>query len=137
MRRCIAVLISLVGLSLVSGCGSHGSSAAGATVPVTNAPAGASTPGLTTAINDVKRVAPALQAYFRTNGYPTTLEEVAKSMPKAKLTMDPSDGLGGYTFNPATKQFVLCVENDSGAWASYESMTGSVDQQGLKYGCPQ
>jgi hypothetical protein len=93
--------------------------------------------GLVSATGDVSRVAPALDTYYRTNGYPTTLEDVARSMPKANLTMDPTNALAGYRLDPDAKQFRLCVENDAGSWATYDTAVNGVADHGLTGGCPQ
>jgi hypothetical protein len=133
--------IVLVLAALLSGCGGgdstdgakSGSSgqngAPGATVTLSPQAA------MAQAMADVNQVAPKLQAYFAAHGYPTDLAGVAKSMTEAGLYMDPSDALASYKFDPKTKQWTMCVQNDNGAWASFD--TGSIGGHGTSGGCPQ
>jgi hypothetical protein len=87
------------------------------------------------AMGDVNQVAPRLQAYFAAHGYPTDLAGLARSMTQAGLFMDPSDALASYQFNPKNKQWSMCVQNDTGAWASFD--TGSIGGHGKTGGCPK
>lgn len=139
MRRCALVLSILVGLAASGGC--SGKNAASDAVPAA-ATAASAAPAVTgpppaSPTADVSRIAPALDTYFRTNGYPSTLEDVAAAMPKANLVMDPTNAVAGYHFDAALKQFRLCVESDSGTWASYNTAPMKVDDQGATGGCPQ
>jgi hypothetical protein len=150
MRRYPLALTALLSLAALGGCGSKNASADASLASATGSPAPAAAalalataaspaPAATLALAtaDVSRVAPALDTYFRTNGYPATLEEVAGTMPKANLTMDPADALAGYNLDAAAKKFRLCVENDSGAWATYDTSSNSVGDHGLTGGCPK
>jgi hypothetical protein len=87
------------------------------------------------AMADVNQVAPRLGGYFAAHGYPTDLAGLAKSMTQGGLYMDPSDSLASYKFDPKTKQWSMCVQNDNGAWANYD--TGSIGGHGKTGGCPK
>jgi hypothetical protein len=147
-----AIALALVSLpALLSGCGGGDTKAAAttdttATGPDTSASAKVSAAPTSSmspadseklAIADVTQVAPALEAYFRVHGYPTDLEKVFESMGPAGLFMDQSDALASYTYRPSDKEFVLCVQNDSNAWASYDTAPMAVVKHGQSGGCPQ
>jgi hypothetical protein len=126
--------------ALLAGCG--GSDSKDAATPSSGSntdPAASATlspeAGQATAMADVNQLAPKLQAYFAAHGYPADLAGVAKAMTTAGLFMDPSDNLASYKLNAANKQFTLCVENDNGAWALFD--TGSIGGHGKTGGCPQ
>lgn len=137
MRRYPLALTAVLSLAALGGCGSKNASADASLAAATAASPAPAAATLALATADVSRVAPALDTYFHTNGYPATLEEVARTMPKANLTMDPADALAGYHLDAAAKQFRLCVENDSGAWATYNTASTNVDDHGLTGGCPK
>jgi hypothetical protein len=139
MRRCVLVLSVLVGLAAAGGCSGKdtASDAAPAAATVASAAPTVTGPPPASPTADVSRVAPALDTYFRTNGYPSTLEGVADAMPKANLAMDPTNAIAGYHLDATLKQFRLCVESDSGTWATYNTSPMAVDDHGVTGGCPQ
>jgi hypothetical protein len=134
-----AIVLVLTTTALLAGCGGGGKSNADAQKP---GPGGAAASAAlspeaaeATAMANVSQVAPRLQAYFATHGYPTDLAGLAKSMTEAGLYIDPSNSLASYKFDPKTKQWSMCVENDNGAWASFD--TGSIGGHGKTGGCPK
>ena len=139
MKKTAIVLVLAALPALLSGCGGGDSQSTAKSGP----PAGRT--GATVALSpqaamaqamaDVNQVAPKLQAYFAAHGYPTDLAGVAKSMTEAGVYMDPSNSLAAYKFDPKTKQWTMCVQNDNGAWASFD--TGSIGGHGTSGGCPQ
>jgi hypothetical protein len=142
-KTALALVVSLP--ALVSGCGGGDDKAAtpadtsGPTL-VTHTTATPSASAAETerlAIADVTRVAPALESYFRTHGYPTDLEKVFQAMGPAGLFMDQTDALASYQYRASDKEFVLCVQNDSDAWASYDTAPMQVVKHGQSGGCPQ
>jgi hypothetical protein len=134
-----ALALVLTTTALLAGCGGGGKSNADSQKPGPNGPA--ATAALSpeaaeaTAMANVNQVAPRLQAYFITHGYPTDLAGLAKSMTEAGLYIDPSNSLASYKFDPKTKQWSMCVENDNGAWASFD--TGAIGGHGKTGGCPK
>jgi len=89
------------------------------------------------AMADLNQVAPKLEAYFKVHGYPTNIADLPKAMVAAGLYMNPSDALATYKYDAASKEFKLCVQNDSGAWASYDTSSMTIGAHGLSGGCPQ
>jgi hypothetical protein len=140
-KTAIALVVCLP--ALVSGCGGGDdkaaapSTAAAATISATPTSSVSAADSEKLAIADVTKVAPALEAYFRVHGYPTDLEKVFEAMGPAKLVMDQSDALASYTYRASDKEFVLCVQNDSEAWASYDTAPMAVVKHGQTGGCPQ
>jgi hypothetical protein len=135
-----AIVLLLAALpTLLSGCGGGDSKDGAKPGAGNNAPDATATlspqAAMAQAMADVNQVAPKLQAYFAAHGYPTDLAGLAKSMTEAGLYMNPSDALASYKFDPKTKQWTMCVENDNGAWASFD--TGSIGGHGTSGGCPQ
>lgn len=143
MKKTAIALVLAALPALLAGCGGGDSKDANSSGSQSGKTGGA--PGATvtlspqaaqaTAMADVNQVAPKLEAYFRAHGYPADLAGVAKAMTEAGLFMDPSDALATYKLNPTTKQFTLCVQNDNGAWALFD--TGSIGSHGTSGGCPQ
>jgi hypothetical protein len=147
-----AIALVLAALpALLSGCGggddksaaptNHSATTSDTTAAATISPAPTSSASAVDteklAIADVTKVAPALEAYFRVHGYPTDLEKVFQAMAPAGLTMDQSDALASYTYRASDQEFVLCVQNDSDAWASYDTAPMQVVKHGQSGGCPQ
>ncbi len=110
--------------------------------PVPTAEADTETPrdkpgaALTSVLKDVNTLAPALESYFRGDPYPTTVAEVVAALPKAQLKLSKGNTLGGYRYDPDEVEFVLCVENTSGAFATYDTAPMATGKQGETGGCP-
>lgn len=85
---------------------------------------------------DVDELAPALESYFRTREYPTDVAGVVAALPKTGLKLSPGNSIGGYRFKADETEFVLCVENRSGAWATYDTAPMTTGQNGETGGCP-
>ena len=127
-RSTIALLAALL-----AGCGDDGGEA--------DAPAAATSgqgpsAALTSALDDVRKVAPRLEGYYRSGSYPRKLEDVAISMPEAGLTLAAGNSLGAYRYDTEAAEFVLCVENTSGAFATYDTAPMALGEQGETGGCP-
>ncbi|HEX3612455.1 MAG TPA: hypothetical protein VHU88_12280 [Sporichthyaceae bacterium] len=159
MRRYATVLAALSIVAGLAGCGSKDNTSAasftksGDTAGAnTGAPGAGPGPGLTPAsaaptmkpaaalamaTSDVSKVSPALVTWFNSHGYATTLEQVAQAMVKAGIAMDPTDSVATYQYDAAAKQFKLCVENDSHAWARYDTALHKVAGSNTSGGCPQ
>jgi hypothetical protein len=91
---------------------------------------------LTSVLNDANRIAPALEGYFRGQEYPRTLDEVVAALPKSGLELSKGNSIGGYRYDASDVEFVLCVENTSGAYATYDTAPMSTGQSGETGGCP-
>lgn len=109
--------------------------------PVT-APAGPVTgtpqvgPELQSALDDVEAVAPALEGFYRNNGYPADLAGAVASLQDAGLSLSRGNTLGSYTYDAEAVEFALCVENASGAFATYDTAPMALRQSGTTGGCP-
>lgn len=134
-----ALALVLTTSVLLAGCGGGGKSHSDSQKPGPNGPAATASmspeAAEATAMADVNQVSPRLQAFFVTHGYPTDLAGLAKAMTQAGLYIDPSDSLASYKFDPKNKQWSMCVQNDNGAWASFD--TGSIGGHGKTGGCPK
>lgn len=86
---------------------------------------------------DVGRIAPALEQHFFSHEYATTLDEALAAMAEADLAPTDPNVVGGYTFDPETVEFVLCIEHPSGAHASYDTRPMSLRTSGASGGCEE
>lgn len=88
-------------------------------------------------VTEVSAVAPALESYYRGKTYPQSTDEVVASLGPAGVTLPPGTEVGGYTYDPDTVEFVLCLQDKDGAWASYDTAPMGVQDSGSQGGCPQ
>lgn len=103
-------------------------------VSVTASPGAAK--ALDSVLADVNDLAPALESYFRSRDYPTKLDDVVAALPKTGLKLSSGNSIGGYRYKADEVEFVLCVENSSGAWATYDTAPMTTGQSGETGGCP-
>ncbi len=75
------------------------------------------------------------QVFFRT-GYPTDLAGALAAAEKTGLRLEPGNTIAAYTYDPHTAEFRLCVENTSGAYATYDTRPMSMRDSGPTGGCP-
>jgi hypothetical protein len=139
-RPSLALAVALAAV-LLTGCGDDddaGADPPSSTVaPARSAPAVATpSPGLASALADVRTIAPRLESYYRGGAYPRDLAGVLASLPKAEVKPSPGNRLGAYRYDPAAVEFVLCVENASGAYATYDTAPMALGEQGETGGCP-
>jgi hypothetical protein len=99
-------------------------------------PAASPSAGLTSALADVGELAPSLESYFRAHSYPRELADVVAALPEAGLRLARGNSIGGYSYDDKAVEFVLCVQNTSGAWASYDTAPMTTAQSGESGGCP-
>lgn len=86
---------------------------------------------------EVESVAPALESYYRGTTYPTTLADAVASLADAGIQLAPGLSVTGYVYDADDVEFTLCIEDDeSGAWASYDTAPMSVRDGGDSGGCP-
>ena len=58
-------------------------------------------------------------------------------MEPAGLAVTDGNTVAGYRYDDAAREFKLCVENASGAWATYDTAPMSVREAEESGGCPQ
>ncbi len=149
-----AAFVLAVGLSLaLGGCGSDDEPAASSDgVVSTPAPsvqasrsaeasasvrAGGPSPELAAALDDVRLIAPRLEGLYRNRDYPRTLDKVIASLPEAGLELSQGNRLGAYRYDERAVEFTLCVENTSGAFATYDTAPMATGKRGEEGGCPE
>lgn len=94
-------------------------------------------PELASALQDVGRLAPALESAYRGGDYPRELDAVVDSLGEVGLELSDDNALGGYRYDPNAVEFELCVEHTGGAWATYDTAPMSVRRSGESGGCPE
>lgn len=92
---------------------------------------------LQAAIDDVSRVAPALERLYRGGDYPRSLDQVVPTLDDAGEELADGNRLGAYRYDPDAVEFVLCVEHEDGAWATYDTAPMTTGRTGEGGGCPQ
>lgn len=141
MNRTALAAAALLGAATLAGCGGSAESDAAAQgttdLAATSKSSLGVSPGLAAATADVRRVAPKLEQYYFAKGYPNDLKGAKASMKKARLTLTQGNKLGGYTFDKQAEEFVLCVQNTSGAWATYDTAPMATGATGEAGGCPK
>ncbi len=85
---------------------------------------------------DVRRVAPGLERYYRGGDYPRDLADVIASLEPAEIELTEGNRLAGYRYNADQVEFTLCVEHESGAWATYDTRPMSLQESAETGGCP-
>ncbi|MCW2816366.1 MAG: hypothetical protein JWN84_3821 [Nocardioides sp.] len=85
---------------------------------------------------EVSTVAPTLESAYRDAPYPRTVGEVVESLTGAGVTLAPGHEVGGYAYDPDAVEFVLCLQDADGAWASYDTAPMGVRDAGATGGCP-
>jgi hypothetical protein len=93
-------------------------------------------PGLESATADVSRVAPRLEQYYFVHGYPRDLDGAKASMRETGLTLSKGNELGGYRFKDSEREFILCVQDTSGAFATYDTAPMATGISAERGGCP-
>lgn len=94
-------------------------------------------PGLTSATNDVTRIAPKLEQYYFVKGYPKDLAGAKASLQPAGQAVTKGNKVAGYSFDEGDREFILCIQNSSGAWATYDTAPMATGASGEKGGCPK
>lgn len=152
MTRYTLAFVAALATVLLAGCGVDGGASAdggpsaddppASTSPApsptaTAASAGGPSPGLASALADARRIAPRLESYYRGGDYPRELDAVIASMSKAQVKSSAGNRVGAYRYDAASVEFVLCVENTSGAFATYDTAPMALGDQGETGGCPK
>lgn len=87
-------------------------------------------------IDEVTEVAPELESFYRGGPYPRSVEDAVASLDAAGVSLLPGHEVGGYTYDEDAVEFVLCLEDEDGAWASYDTAPMGVRDSGTSDGCP-
>ncbi|MGQ0466251.1 MAG: hypothetical protein ACT4QG_13115 [Sporichthyaceae bacterium] len=106
-------------------------------LPAAAAVAAPSSPGLDSATTDVTRIAPKLEQYYFAKGYPKDLAGAKASMKPAGQAVSKGNKVAGYSYDAADREFILCIQNKSGAWATYDTAPMATGAAGEKGGCPK
>ncbi|NRQ50898.1 hypothetical protein [Aeromicrobium stalagmiti] len=129
--RPVLLALTATAVLLLTGCGNDSPAVAPAgTVDDASA-------GLTSALGDVERIAVGLEQYYFQNGYPADLAGAIDTMKDAELAVSDGNTVAGYRFDESAQEFKLCVENASGAWATYDTAPMSVREAEETGGCPE
>lgn len=92
--------------------------------------------GVESTLADAEEFAVALEQDFFETGYSTTLDGAIAAAKRTGLQLEPGNSIGSYVFDPEDSEFQLCVENTSGAWATYDTRPMSMRESGDSGGCP-
>jgi hypothetical protein len=134
--RTLAPLVVLLGLGL-TGCGDDAASDPAAGSNQSTGSAGSAGSGAADAvIAEVSSVAPALESYYRNGPYPQSLDEAVATLGPAGITLSAGTEVGGYRYDADAVEFVLCLQDADGAWASYDTAPMGVRDSGATGGCP-
>lgn len=85
---------------------------------------------------DAEEFAVELEQVFFDSGYPKDLAGAIAAADKTDLQLEPGNTIASYVFEPDTSEFRLCVENVSGAYATYDTRPMSMRESGPSGGCP-
>lgn len=87
------------------------------------------------AVDDVSRLAPALESALRGTDYPTDLAGAQRALEAADLAPSAGNVVAGYRYDPATVEFTLCVQASDGSYATYDTAPMAVRRSGGSGGC--
>jgi len=131
MRRMVLRSLLVTPLLVLGACSSDET-----TTPEPVDPASPQGDGANAVIAEVQQVAPALESFVRSDPYPQTVEEAEAALADGGIALAPGHRIGGYVYDPEAVEFVLCVEDADGAWASYDTAPMGVRDSGAAGGCP-
>ena len=57
-------------------------------------------------------------------------------MAPAGVKVTKGNKLAGYSFDEADREFIVCIENSSGAWATYDTAPMAAGANAESGGCP-
>ncbi len=150
--RSLALSVIVAVIYSLSGCGDDTSSDTAdapttSTAPVIEAPSQSPAPGVSQAPKptddgvestqeNAETFAVTLEQVFFSSGYPRDLAGAKAAAKKAGLKLSAGNSIGSYTYDPDDVEFRLCVENVSGAFATYDTRPMSMREAGDQGGCP-
>lgn len=85
---------------------------------------------------DVESIAPQLESYYRNREYPVDLAQVRQTLVETGVTLSRGNTIGGYVYDGDAVEFTLCIQNTSGAWATYDTAPMTLRDSGATGGCP-
>jgi len=85
---------------------------------------------------DAEKFAVELEQVFFGTGYPKDLAGAVAAAKKTGLELADGNSIASYVFDPDNAEFRLCVENTSGAWATYDTRPMAMRESGPSGGCP-
>lgn len=142
IERCMGAAVTAALVLTLAGCGDTDEGVApqaGTTSdPATSdGDAGGADPAALDSVKaDVENVAVSLESFYRGTPYPETAAEAIETLTDAGLTLAPGNTIGGYVYDPDTVEFTLCVEDEAGAWATYDTAPMTLRENGVDGGCP-
>lgn len=131
--------VLLLVLGCISGCGGTGgdSSAEAKTSASDRKHADdAIDAALASVRSDAQRIAVRLEKDFATGSYPRDLAGMTRAADRLHLAPSAGNTLGGYHFDRGAREFRLCVENPTGAFAVYDTAPMKVGESARAGGCP-
>lgn len=88
-------------------------------------------------IDDVQAYAPAMEQVYFSDGYPDDLAGARRTAAQlTNLRLSPGNRIAGYRYDAGDREFRLCIENTSGAYAVYDTSPMSTIDSGRSGGCP-
>jgi hypothetical protein len=120
------LVVALAAITVLSACGDEPDATPDPAAPPTDP----------TVIDDVARLAPALESYSRSAGYAATLDEALAKLTEADLFPTEPNVVGSYLYDEAAVEFQLCIESPEGSWATYDTSPMSIFESGASGGCP-
>lgn len=87
------------------------------------------------AVDDVSRLAPALESAVRGTDYPTDLAGAQRALEAADLQPSEGNVVAGYRYDPDAVEFTLCVQAPDGSYATYDTAPMAVRRSGGSGGC--
>ena len=139
MNRVALALAATFSTAVLAACGnSSGTAPAGVTDlgAAARASLQQASPGLTSATDDVNRITPRLEQYYFAMGYPRDLAGAKASLKPAGQKVSKGNKVAGYSFDDQADEFILCIQNKSGAWATYDTAPMQTGATGKSGGCP-
>ncbi|MGB9013206.1 MAG: hypothetical protein WCB95_10180, partial [Aeromicrobium sp.] len=94
------------------------------------------TAALSSVQDDIETAAPALEKFYRSTSYPADLAEATATLEEAGIELSAGNSIGGYLFDADATEFTVCIENEFGPWATYDTASMSMREGGETGGCP-
>jgi hypothetical protein len=139
VNRVALALAATFSTAVLAACGNSSDTAPGGGTDL-GAAARASleqaSPGLISATDDVNRITPKLEQYYFAKGYPRDLAGAKASLKPAGQKVADGNTVDGYSFDDKAAEFILCIQNKSGAWATYDTAPMEAGATGESGGCP-
>ncbi len=94
------------------------------------------TAALSSVQDDIQTAAPALEKFYRGTSYPADLAEATATLDEAGIKLGAGNSVAGYLYDTDATEFTLCIENEFGPWATYDTAPMSMSEGGETGGCP-